>query len=123
MKDPSQTVLPSQNFFLHVGPRKTATTTLQITVLRSPDYVAPVLEEKDNIVLVDYDWAEGVELSEKCTDLLADDCDMDHWNAFVRKLDDAYEKKRNVVVSIKAFSLIQGNEHNLLSYLVFHLFL
>ncbi len=111
INDGSTTDSNKPKLFLHVGPRKTATTTIQISVLRSPDYVSPVLAGKDNIVNIDYDWSAGVALAEQCMDLLPDDCDMDHWHAFVIRLDNAYEKKQNVIVSNEALSLIQGNEH------------
>jgi len=96
---------------LHVGPRKTASTTIQHFIFWWPDDSAVANElNEDNFKRINYDWADAHLLVQECILKLPRGCDMNEWHRFTSIFDEAYTNKQHVALSNEAFSLIRPTE-------------
>mmetsp|Transcript_15058 Transcript_15058/g.18365 ORF Transcript_15058/g.18365 Transcript_15058/m.18365 type:complete len:504 (-) Transcript_15058:51-1562(-) len=112
---------------LHVGPRKTATTSIQQSMLYteltkrhhnipSPDNdKIDEMFKKDNYTIVWHGWSATEQISEQCFQKLhpdpsKDKCDYTLWNQLLAKYDDAYQNGSHVLQSEEAFSIIPRTE-------------
>jgi len=112
---------------LHVGPRKTATTTIQMGVLymEQTHRVAGVPTPKqdavdsfflaDNYKIVWHGWEATERIIIECfqkldPDSAKDECNHDLWNDVLAKFDAAYDQGHNVIMSEEAFSIVPRTE-------------
>lgn len=97
---------------LHVGPLKTATTTIQHFIFTYPDLcvVANELAE-DNFKVIKSDWKDGERLVKECLlKLPHEDCNMKEWQRFTSMFDEAYSNNQNVAASYESLSLVKPNK-------------
>jgi len=108
---------------LHVGPRKTATTSIQMGVLymdqtkRNMKRPSPLQDLADSFFLMDnykivwHGWAATEKIVTECfqkldPDPVKDECNHDIWNDLIEKFDAVYEQGHNVLISEEAFSIV-----------------
>jgi len=108
---------------LHVGPRKTATTSIQMGVLymeqtkRFAGMASPKQDLMDKVFLMNnykiiyHGWAASERIVLECfhkldPDPAKDECNYDLWNDLIAKFDEAYDQGRNVLMSEEAFSIV-----------------
>eukprot|EP00751_Fragilariopsis_kerguelensis_P004212 CAMPEP_0170811390 /NCGR_PEP_ID=MMETSP0733-20121128/35232_1 /TAXON_ID=186038 /ORGANISM="Fragilariopsis kerguelensis, Strain L26-C5" /LENGTH=200 /DNA_ID=CAMNT_0011167543 /DNA_START=179 /DNA_END=778 /DNA_ORIENTATION=- len=120
----SKTALIKPKLVLHVGPQKTATTTIQMGVL-GPKLLAPL--ETDNYKVINFGWSDFENLDINCLQKLPmgiqvedrekiDDnknkCDISLWNKLLNLYDQANDNNggMNVIHSNEYFSNVPRNK-------------
>ncbi|MGK3735357.1 MAG: hypothetical protein ACI90V_002197 [Bacillariaceae sp.] len=91
---------------LHVGPRKTATTTIQLSVLamRNSDFSKYLAE--DDYEIVYNSWPDMIAIIEQCFLQLPGNCTMTGWDMLTSQLDVIHNKNKNAVITNEALSLV-----------------
>lgn len=117
-------VVQNRNFFfMHVGPLKTGTTTIQINVLKK--LISSQDLAQDHLLLCTLSYKRGISLVKKSFLWLPQNRNMKPWNEFIEELykiiyssASAHEirgRKRtktiDVIVSNEAFSFVRADEH------------
>jgi len=97
---------------LHVGPRKTATTTIQHFIFWANGGVSKVARAlaKDNFIAIHTEWQDVLSLVEDCLLKLPHESDLTKWYRFTSTFDEAYLNKQHVAISNEALSLVKKNE-------------
>lgn len=91
---------------LHVGPRKTATTSIQLSVLslRNNEY-SPFLKE-DGYEIVNSNWSDMINIIEQCFLQLPENCTTTEWDKMVDQLDQIYDRGKNAIITNEALSIV-----------------
>lgn len=102
----TQVTSQKPKLILHVGPRKTATTSIQLSVLslRNNEY-SPFLKE-DDYEIVNSNWSDVISIIENCFLQLPKNCSTIEWDRMVAQLDEIYDKGKNAIITNEAFSLV-----------------
>lgn len=107
--------------FLHVGPRKTATTTIQASFFLHKSFVRNEMV-KDGIQTAVFPWNDGLNLVQNCLNKLPTACDLTEWHRFRNLIHDGSigseqqqeeqgrQNRRHVAISNEALSLVKPNE-------------
>lgn len=91
---------------LHVGPRKTATTTIQLSVLSlGKNEYSPYLKE-DDYEIVNSNWSDVINIIEQCFLQLPENCTTTEWDRMVDELDQIHERGKHAIITNEALSVV-----------------
>lgn len=90
---------------LHIGPRKTGTTTIQRGVLAPKNGLREHLLQ-DNYEVIDFGYITYRVILQQCLELPPDECDMSLWDELIGKYQKAYDNGYHAIHSVEMMSKV-----------------